>query len=758
VVKTLQQFVEAVLPVPIRRSFTYRVPESIAGKIKIGARLRLSFGKRDLVGYAVNVLDDLPPEADVDESKLKNVIEILDDEPLITPEILNLTKWTADYYASFWGEMLKASLPAGINSEKVRPRLRKAVRRVGAVAAWQGDSDATHLRSDTKPLTGQQQRILDLLAQSGGEMLWTDIQEAADVGASPINTLAKRGLVEIYVQDLHRDPLADARLPEIDDLKLTAEQQMAFDEIATAVERDEYKAFLLHGVTGSGKTEVYIRAMRATLEQGRTAMMLVPEIALTPVFSRRLRAVFGMEVAILHSNLSAGERYDEWRRIRRGDARVAIGTRSAVFAPLEDIGLIVVDEEHDPSYRQHESPFYNARDVAVMRAHFAGAVVVLGSATPAMESYYNAKTGKYKYLQLPSRIGDRGLAEAKLVDMRDVFKQKGKDVPLSDELLEAVDETHSRGEQSIVLLNRRGFSQFVLCRTCGESLKCKNCDITLTYHRGAQRLVCHYCNYRESVPNICPHCRSEFLYFVGEGTENIEDQLRKKFPDMRIARVDRDTMGHKGELDQILLDFAAHRIDMLVGTQMIAKGHDFPNVTLVGVISVDIGLGLPDLRSAERTFQLITQVAGRSGRGHKPGHVLIQTYYPEHYALRHAVNQDYEGFYAEEIRYRERLAYPPFFVLGSIMIKHRDHTRAQTNANILRRALDAANSDRQVRVLGPAPATIARLKNEFRIQMILKSQSRRALREVLDIALSDAESRGCEMRHVYVEIDPVNLM
>ena len=757
-VKTLQQFVEAVLPVPIRRSFTYRVPESIAGKIKIGARLRLSFGKRDLVGYAVNVLDDLPPEADVDESKLKNVIEILDDEPLITPEILNLTKWTADYYASFWGEMLKASLPAGINSEKVRPRLRKAVRRVGAVAAWQGDSDATHLRSDTKPLTGQQQRILDLLAESGGEMLWTDIQEAADVGASPINTLAKRGLVEIYVQDLHRDPLADARLPQIDDLKLTAEQQMAFDEIATAVERDEYKAFLLHGVTGSGKTEVYIRAMRATLEQGRTAMMLVPEIALTPVFSRRLRAVFGMEVAILHSNLSAGERYDEWRRIRRGDARVAIGTRSAVFAPLEDIGLIVVDEEHDPSYRQHESPFYNARDVAVMRAHFAGAVVVLGSATPAMESYYNAKTGKYKYLQLPSRIGDRGLAEAKLVDMRDVFKQKGKDVPLSDELLEALDETHSRGEQSIVLLNRRGFSQFVLCRTCGESLKCKNCDITLTYHRGAQRLVCHYCNYRESVPNICPHCRSEFLYFVGEGTENIEDQLRKKFPDMRIARVDRDTMGHKGELDQILLDFAAHRIDMLVGTQMIAKGHDFPNVTLVGVISVDIGLGLPDLRSAERTFQLITQVAGRSGRGHKPGHVLIQTYYPEHYALRHAVNQDYEGFYAEEIRYRERLAYPPFFVLGSIMIKHRDHTRAQTNANILRRALDAANSDRQVRVLGPAPATIARLKNEFRIQMILKSQSRRALREVLDIALSDAESRGCEMRHVYVEIDPVNLM
>jgi primosomal protein N' (replication factor Y) len=761
-----QQFVEAVLPVPIRRAFTYIVPEGLTGKIRIGARLRLPFGKRDLIGYAVNLLNELPAEADVDESKLKDVIEVLDDDPLITPEILNLTKWTADYYASFWGEMLKASLPAGINSEKVRPKLRKAVRRISSPHVSKGHVDTETHQVIEKLLTDQQQRILELLEEHGGEMLWTDLQEKADVGASPINTLVKRGLIEIYVQDLHRDPFADAKLPELSDVTLTGAQESAFDKILAAVKGGEYKAFLLHGVTGSGKTEVYVRAMRAALEQGRSAMMLVPEIALTPVFSRQLRAVFGTEVAILHSNLSAGERYDEWRRIRRGEARVAIGTRSAIFAPLEDIGLIVVDEEHDPSYRQHESPFYNARDVAVMRAHLAGAVVVLGSATPAMESYYNAKTGKYTYLHLPSRIGESGLAEAKLVDMRDVFKQKGKDVPFSDELLEAIDETHSRGEQSIVLLNRRGFSQFVLCRTCGESLKCKNCDITLTYHRAAQKLVCHYCNYRESVPDICPHCRSEFLYFVGEGTENIEDQLRKKFPQMRIARIDRDTMAHKGELDQVLLDFAAHRIDMLVGTQMIAKGHDFPNVTLVGVISVDIGLGLPDLRSAERTFQLITQVAGRSGRGAKPGRVLIQTYYPEHYALRHAVNQDYEGFYAEEIRYRERLAYPPFFVLASIMIKHRDQTRARTNANILRQALDtqnrlrerAASSSPAVRVLGPAPATISRLKNEFRIQLILKSQSRRALRQTLDIALADAESRGCEMRHIYVEIDPVNLM
>ncbi|MEQ1922705.1 MAG: primosomal protein N', partial [Pyrinomonadaceae bacterium] len=418
----------------------------------------------------------------------------------------------------------------------------------------------------------------------------------------------------------------------------------------------------------------------------------------------------------------------------------------------------IIDEEHDPSYRQHESPFYNARDVGVMRGSMAGAVVVLGSATPAMESFYNAQSGKYTYLQLPDRIGGKGLATAELIDMREVFKQAGKDVPLSPQLLAEIKETHAKGEQVIILLNRRGFSQFVLCRSCGETLKCKNCDITLTFHRGDGKLLCHYCNYREKAPRICPHCESEYLYFVGEGTENIADQLAKKFTEMRIARVDRDTMSHKGEIEDVLLTFAEGGLDMLVGTQMIAKGHDFPNVTLVGVISVDIGLGLPDMRSAERTFQLITQVAGRSGRGDKPGRVLIQTYYPEHYALRHARKQDYEGFYNEEIKFRERLAYPPFVVLASILIKHRDLAYASRHANILRRSLDVANTARHVRVLGPAPASISRLKNEYRLQIILKGTSRRVLRETMDITLADAEANGCDLRFIFVEIDPVNLM
>ncbi len=744
----LPAYVEAVLPVPLRRSFTYRVPEALRGAIKLGARLKVPFGKRTMTGYAVELHAQLPTDIEFDEAKIKDIIELSDDEPLITPEILKLTQWTADYYASFWGEMLKAALPAGINTEKVKPKRRKAVR-LGSV-----DADP-----DGKVLTDPQLAIISLLEDNGGEMLWTDVIEQADVGASPINTLVKRSILDVYIEDVMRDPMANASLPKLNEFTLTDEQHAALDEITTAVGlNDTFKAFLLHGVTGSGKTEVYIRAMRHALDAGRSALMLVPEIALTPVFSRRLRAVFGSEVAILHSNLSPGERYDEWRRIRRGDARIAIGTRSAVFAPLENIGLVIVDEEHDASYRQHESPFYNARDVGVMRASLAGAVVVLGSATPAMESFYNAQNGKYTYLHLPERIGGRGLAEASLIDMREVFRRAGKDIALSPELIEAIKETNARGEQVIILLNRRGFSQFVLCRSCGETLKCKNCDITLTFHRRDNRLVCHYCNYREPSPKVCPHCQSEYLYFVGEGTENLADQLERKFSALRIARVDRDTMSHKGEIEEVLTTFERGGLDMLVGTQMIAKGHDFPNVTLVGVISVDIGLGLPDLRSAERTFQLITQVAGRSGRGKKAGRVLIQTYYPDHYALRHAVKQDYEGFYKEEIKYRKRLNYPPFFVLASIMIKHRDHAYAMRTASILRRSLDVANTSKHCRILGPAPASLARLKNEYRVQIILKGATRRELRDTLQIALADAEANGGDMRAIYVEIDPVNLM
>jgi len=813
------RFVEVALPVPVRKNFTYRMPDEMAGLVKMGSRVLVPFGKRTLTGYAINFPSELQPNLELDPSSIKDVIELIDDEPLFTDEILWLTEWAAEYYTASWGEMLKASLPAGINAaveqlvsitEKGRDELRKNKDKraqkwkileriadddevsVRDLSAEFGESSAkrsvrelanlkfvsTRVRTSEgsvrpkrrkavrliaetdngKPLTEPQAKLLETLAANGGEMLFTDLLEKSEIGGSPINTLAKRGLLEIYVQEVFRDPLENAILPGAGDLKLTAEQSFVLSELTKGLKSDEYNAFLLHGVTGSGKTEVYIRAMHEALRQGKGSMMLVPEIALTPIFSRRLRGVFGSAVAILHSNLSPGERFDEWRRIRSGDARIVIGTRSAIFAPVDDLGIVIIDEEHDTSYRQNEAPFYNARDLAVMRANHAGGVVVLGSATPSLESFYNAKAGKYQYLQLQSRIGERPMATAELIDMRDVFRRAGKDVVVSPRLFEAIAETHSKGEQSMILLNRRGFSSFVLCRSCGESLRCVNCDITLTYHKREDRLVCHYCNYTAETPFVCPFCESEFLYFIGQGTEQLEGILEKKFPDLRIARIDRDTMKRKGEIDRTLLSFDRGEIDMLVGTQMLAKGHDFHNVTLVGVISVDIGLGLPDFRSAERTFQLLTQVAGRAGRGDLPGRVLIQTYHPEHYALRYAVEQNYEKFYDHEIRFRERMAYPPFVALASILIRHQDLAKAKRNAEILRNALDQANKGGECRFLGPAAASIARLKNEYRIQIIIKSGNRKAIRNVLETALKQAEAFGGDLRSYHVEIDPVNLM
>ncbi|HEY5447040.1 MAG TPA: primosomal protein N', partial [Pyrinomonadaceae bacterium] len=416
---------------------------------------------------------------------------------------------------------------------------------------------------------------------------------------------------------------------------LTSSQQLVLDEIELGITKGSYAAYLLHGVTGSGKTEVYIRAMRSALDRNKSSLMLVPEIALTPVFSRRLREHFGDEVAIFHSSLKRGERFDEWTRVRDGKARIVIGTRSAVFAPIQNLGLIVIDEEHESSYRQQDSPYYSGRDTAIVRAQKESAVVVLGSATPSLESFQNAQNGKYTYLSLPERIGGRPMASASIIDMRDVFARHGKPSVFADELLEAIQETHDRGEQSIILLNRRGYSSFVLCRSCGESVQCPNCDVTLTYHRSERVVICHYCNHRQGVPKVCPQCGKDYIHFVGEGTEQLEEMLKTGFPTLRIARIDRDTTTNRRRFEQSLRDFSDGHIDTLVGTQMLAKGHDFPNVTLVGVVSVDAGLALPDFRAAERTFQLITQVAGRAGRGDRPGRVLIQTYHPTHYALRH---------------------------------------------------------------------------------------------------------------------------
>ncbi len=809
-------FVEVALPLPLRQTFTYRLLDSPPS---LGVRAVVPFGKRQLTGYIVAIHQSLPdgPRAAGTE-KIRDVLSIADEDPLITEEILKLTRWTAEYYASAWGEVLRASLPAGINanveqvvgltdqgraeaSTIVAPKTNKQLilrhlaehgptpakqleRSIGKAAAARAvrelaaagvvTVELAEVRAATSQknrlavrLTGSppdaselpevQARVVGVL-QDAGDMLLSELIEVAEVSASPIKTLEKKGLVEIFEKEILRDPFRQSAPPSHKTIKLTADQESVLERICRAEDVGAYAAFLLHGVTGSGKTEIYIRAMDHARNHGRSALMLVPEIALTPVFSRRLRAVFGTDVAILHSNLSPGERFDEWRRIRRGDARVVIGTRSAVFAPLKDLGIVVVDEEHDASYRQNESPYYNGRDVAVVRARFANAVVVLGSATPALETFRNSEVGKYEYLELANRIGNRPLASAEIVDMRNEFRAAGHDVVFSKTLTDAIVETHAKGEQSIILLNRRGFSQFVLCRSCGEAIRCRNCDITLTYHRRDAKMVCHYCNHRERVPDSCPSCNGKYLYFMGEGTEQVEDQLRMKFSELRIARVDRDTTARRQDMESVLDKFSAGEIDMLVGTQMLAKGHDFPNVTLVGVISVDAGLAMPDFRSAERTFQLLTQVAGRAGRGELPGRVIIQTYYPDHYALRHANTQDYSGFYAEETAFRQRLGYPPFTALASILFKHQNYAYAFDNAQIMREELTKADTARRCRILGPAPAPLSRLKNEFRLQILVKATSRSALRETVDVAIAGAQERFCDLKIAGIEIDPLSLL
>lgn len=611
---------------------------------------------------------------------------------------------------------------------------------------------------DLDTLTAAQTRIVCALQNVSRGMSVKAILKDTQVSESVIKNLARLGLVEFFDQPFRRDPLANAAIPSVDRHELTDAQQAALTQIEKPLQEGRYTTFLLHGITGSGKTEVYLRAMRTALAGNRTAMMLVPEIALTPVFSRRLRAQFGDQIAIFHSSLSKGERFDEWHRVKSGEARIVIGTRSAVFAPIRNLGLVIVDEEHEPSYRQQDSPYYNGRDAAIVRAQKESAVVVLGSATPSLESFHNSRTGKYHYLRLADRIANRPLAAAELIDMRDVFASHGKPQVFADHLLTAIEETHQRGEQSIIMLNRRGYSSFVLCRSCGESIHCPNCDVTLTYHQSERVIVCHYCNHRQAAPSVCPSCGGKHIYYVGEGTEQIEELLQQQFPALRIARIDRDTTARRSLFEKSLLDFSSGQLDMLVGTQMLAKGHDFPNVTLVGVVSVDAGLQLADFRAAERTFQLITQVAGRAGRGTRPGRVLIQTYHPHHYALRHACAQDYAGFYDEEIRYRQNHSYPPFVSLASLLVHGPDLTKLRDTALALRKELDAANSERGCRVLGPAPAPLARLKGEHRIHLLIKSRNRRRLRRLVDTAVSAVIASKHNPRTINVEIDPISIM
>jgi primosomal protein N' (replication factor Y) len=538
---------------------------------------------------------------------------------------------------------------------------------------------------------------------------------------------------------------------------LTAEQSKALGRLETLASADRLHVALLHGVTGSGKTEVYLRLSAFVQSRSRTVLMLVPEIALTPAAAAFFRNVFADRVAVQHSGLSDGERHDQWQRIRRGDIDIVVGTRSAVFAPLPRLGLVLVDEEHDSSYKQEDSPRYNGRDVAIVRAQRAGALVVLGSATPSLETYHRATTGKYDHLTLERRVLDRPLATVTVVDMREEYAAGGPDVVLSRALIEGIGARLERGEQSLILLNRRGFATSVFCRQCAATIDCPNCSVSLVVHGDgpARRARCHYCNYSARVPPTCPACAAPYMEQKGFGTERVEAEVKRAWPNARVARLDRDSVRRKGAVGALLSKLRDGAIDVLVGTQMIAKGHDFPKVTLVGVVSADVGLGLADFRASERTFQLLTQVAGRAGRGEQPGEAIVQTLYPNHYSIQLACRQDYPAFFERELQFRRAMRYPPLVSLVNIVVRAKTFAAAMSDAADIVARLTAGDPKGALRVLGPAPAPLGRLRGEYRAQVLIKGGNRTVMRETLVGALA-----GCPdiARRTVVDVDPMSVL
>jgi primosomal protein N' (replication factor Y) (superfamily II helicase) len=625
----------------------------------------------------------------------------------------------------------------------------------GIPARQDGPKTRPHT-SSAKRLNENQRTLVETLASAGGRVP-VEALRGLNVPRTTLGTLVRRGLIALVdePQDFTTSRLKPRPSPF--EFEFSAAQKEALERIDAAVASSRFAGLLLHGITGSGKTAVYLACMRKVLEQGRSSILLVPEIGLTPAVAADLHQVFGDEVAILHSGLSDAERAEQWHRIRRGEARVVAGTRSAIFAPVSDLALIIVDEEQDSSYKQEETPRYHARDVAVMRAKMAGAVVVLGSATPSLESYYNAEKNKYALVELPDRVEMRPLPEVEIVDMRQEFQETGQEQVISRKLAQEIRERLEKKEQVMVLLNRRGYSPVVLCRACGKTLQCKNCAVSMTHHKRERKMECHYCGHVERIPDKCAHCGSEYVYFVGTGSEKLEELLHGMFPQARIGRLDRDTVRGREDFEHALNALNEGALDILVGTQMIAKGHDIHGVTLVGVIGADMALGLPDFRAAERTFQLLTQVAGRAGRGQSPGKVVLQTYFQDHYAVQFAARHDFAGFYEKELQFRAWMHYPPYSAIANVLIRSEKLDEALTWSGELGRWFEKTRHE-GIRVLGPAAAPITRLKRDYRYHFILKSPSRERMNTLLRAMLAETTARKIPRTQVIVDVDAVWLM
>jgi primosomal protein N' (replication factor Y) (superfamily II helicase) len=803
-------FAEVIVDVaayPIDRPFDYAVPEKYQSIIESGSRVKVPFGNRQVLGFVIALKSD----TDVPLNKQKPIGELLDIEPVLTQEMLAMTKWLKRQTLCYEIDALQVMLPSAlrakyektlriIDSSVVLPQsvqalfqgkdsvelkvdeskellstIKKLIKEqilvletsvkqktaVKKVRMVQIESDVNRLKEIYENVSNQAKKQKDaikwMLEHAGERIILSDVLKNLNTSNAVLQGVVDKGAAIFEFEEVYRDPYADRTIDVSKKHSLTNEQHLALSEIIHSYDQHEATTFLLHGITGSGKTEVYLQAIERSLMDQKEAIVLVPEISLTPQMTNRFKERFGSLVAVLHSGLSTGEKYDEWRKISRGEVKVVVGARSAIFAPFQNIGLIILDEEHEGTYKQDDSPRYHARDVAIWRSEYHHCPVILGSATPSLESYARAKKGNYSLLTLAKRPREQALPEVSIIDMREQLKNGNRSM-FSLELADAIRLRLEKGEQMVLFLNRRGHSSFVMCRDCGTVVECPNCDISMTYHRSQERIKCHYCGEESHVPNSCPQCESEHIRFFGTGTQKVEEEIARFFPTARVLRMDVDTTRKKGSHEHILKMFGDGKADILLGTQMIAKGLDFPNITLVGVLSADTTLHLADFRAAEKTFQLLTQVSGRAGRHDKKGEVVVQTYTPEHYAIQYAQHHDFISFYHQEMMNRKQFAYPPFTFVVLIQITHEDVLMtaeyAHKAANWLRE-----NLSNTAEIIGPTASSISRVQNRYRYQCLIKYKKEPMLPDVLQqlirIYRTDWLKKGILMS---IDLNPSSIM
>ncbi|MED4561936.1 primosomal protein N' [Bacillus altitudinis] len=782
----------------IDRPFDYRVPDRFKGLVKAGMRVVVPFGPRKIQGFVTKIKE----ETDVQSGNIKDIVDLFDLSPVLTDELLELSHWLTEKTLSYHITALQSMLPAAMKAkyekeiqvlsaeelpqslkelfgqqesilyadippEQLKP-IQKHVqkghlevryhvsqksgkKKVRTLQVAVTKEKLEEKQKQLKKNAVKQKALLTFLFQANETtFLAKDLQQQTGASSQTIKALIQEGLLTESYEEIYRDPYRDREFTPSTPLDLTTEQAEAAKPIHQAVSDEKHETFLLHGVTGSGKTEIYLQTIDHVLQKGKEAIVLVPEISLTPQMVQRFKERFGSNVAVLHSGLSTGEKYDEWRKIHRKEVKLVVGARSAVFAPFENLGMIIIDEEHESSYKQEEMPRYHAKDVAIERAGRHQCPVVLGSATPSLESYARAKKGVYTLLTLKRRVNQQQLPHVSLIDMREELRNGNRSM-FSEELMLRLKEVLERKEQAVLFLNKRGYSSFVMCRDCGYVEQCPHCEISLTYHRFQKRLKCHYCGHEAPVPAECPECHSEHIRYFGTGTQRVEEELTKVLPEARVIRMDVDTTSRKGAHEKLLTSFSNKEADILLGTQMIAKGLDFPDVTLVGVLSADTSLHIPDFRSSEKTFQLLTQVSGRAGRHEKAGSVIIQSYTPSHYSIELTKQHDYEAFYEQEMLHRRHQSYPPFYFLAMVTVSHEEVTKAAHVTDKIVQFLKM-NCAPNTRILGPAASPIAKIKDRYRYQCVIKYKRENELASLLR-KIQDHYQKEMEQKQLMISID-----